>query len=101
MKTISNKCKHSKASPITDEQQQEPGALKATKGAALDAKHECDFDDTHSSYKKPSRAQKERIYTSVDKDLLDWLKQPGKGYQTRLNAVLRWARSNGCPITLL
>gem|GEM_PF-6183021 len=31
-------------------------------------------------------------------DTLAWLKQAGKGYQTRLNAVLRWARMNGCPV---
>ncbi len=34
----------------------------------------------------------------IDEDLLAWLKQGGEGYQARLNAVLRWAKQNGCPI---
>lgn len=101
MKTISNECKCPDSS-LSAEQQQACQALKVTKAVKVDAPsaRECNFDNAHSS-KKPSRSQKERIYTSVDKDLLDWLKQPGKGYQTRLNAVLRWARSNGCPLDLL
>lgn len=27
----------------------------------------------------------------IDADILEWLKSPGKGYQTRLNAILREA----------
>ncbi len=42
-----------------------------------------------------------KIYTAVDNDTLEWLKQVGKGYQQRLNNVLRWARMNNCPITQL
>lgn len=42
-----------------------------------------------------------KIYTSVDTDLLDWLKKYGKGYQKRLNAVLRWAKINSCPIEMM
>lgn len=39
-----------------------------------------------------------KIYTPVDDDTLAWLKNVGKGYQQRLNNVLRWARMNNCPI---
>ena len=42
-----------------------------------------------------------KIYTAVDNDTLAWLKQVGKGYQKRLNSVLRWARMNNCPIATL
>jgi len=32
---------------------------------------------------------KERITLRIDHDILEWLKKPGPGYQTRLNAILR------------
>jgi uncharacterized protein (DUF4415 family) len=32
---------------------------------------------------------KSRITLRVDSDVLGWLKQQGKGYQTRINAILR------------
>ncbi|MBP5748389.1 MAG: BrnA antitoxin family protein, partial [Treponema sp.] len=44
------------------------------------------------------KIKKEKISTNIDKDNLEWLKSAGKGYQTRLNGVIRWARMNGCPI---
>lgn len=39
------------------------------------------------------------IHTRIDNDNLEWLKKGGKGYQARLNNVIRWARLNNCPIT--
>lgn len=47
------------------------------------------------------KIKKSDIYTKIDVDILDWLKKAGKGYQTRLNAVLRWAMQNNCPINAL
>ncbi len=32
---------------------------------------------------------KERITVRFDKEVLDWFRKQGKGYQTRMNAVLR------------
>jgi uncharacterized protein (DUF4415 family) len=32
---------------------------------------------------------KERITVRLDPDVLDWLKAQGRGYQTRINAILR------------
>lgn len=32
---------------------------------------------------------KKAIYVRLDADVLDWLKSKGKGYQTRMNAMLR------------
>ena len=32
---------------------------------------------------------KEQITVRLDKDVLDWLKAYGKGYQTRMNRILR------------
>jgi uncharacterized protein (DUF4415 family) len=34
-------------------------------------------------------AGKESVTLRVDKDVLDWFRKQGKGYQTRINAVLR------------
>jgi len=33
--------------------------------------------------------EKERITIRVDRDVLDWLKSQGKGYQTKINQLLR------------
>jgi uncharacterized protein (DUF4415 family) len=34
-------------------------------------------------------AGKQSVTLRVDKDVLDWFRKQGKGYQTRINAVLR------------
>ena len=34
-------------------------------------------------------ASKKAVYLRLDQDLLDWLKDQGPGYQTRINAILR------------
>jgi uncharacterized protein (DUF4415 family) len=43
--------------------------------------------------KKASEFQKSktRISIRIDDDILDWLKESGKGYQTRANMILRAA----------
>jgi uncharacterized protein (DUF4415 family) len=35
------------------------------------------------------RPNKKQITAKVDADVLAWLKSEGKGYQTRINAILR------------
>lgn len=37
----------------------------------------------------PARAQKERVNIRLDRDVLDFFRAQGRGYQTRINAVLR------------
>ena len=32
---------------------------------------------------------KQSVSLRIDSDVLDWLKRQGKGYQTRINAILR------------
>ncbi len=34
-------------------------------------------------------AGKQLVSLRLDRDVLDWFKQQGKGYQTRINAILR------------
>lgn len=53
-------------------------------------------------YPKNWKPKKQAVSIRLDADTLEWLKTPSDtGYQKRLNAVLRWARINGCPITRL
>ncbi|RSV81179.1 BrnA antitoxin family protein [Klebsiella aerogenes] len=37
------------------------------------------------------RPLKTQASVRIDADIMEWLKRPGKGYQTRLNAILREA----------
>ena len=37
------------------------------------------------------RPLKTKASVRIDADVMEWLKRPGKGYQTRLNAILREA----------
>lgn len=55
-----------------------------------------DFARGHFKYWKPV---KKSITFRIDVDNLSWLQTLGaKGYQKRMNGVLRWARQNGCPL---
>ena len=54
-----------------------------------------DFARGHFKYWKPV---KKSITVRIDIDNLNWLKEAGKGYQTRLNDVLRWAKMHSCPL---
>lgn len=40
------------------------------------------------------RARKTAITARIDRDVLEWLKSQGRGYQTRINAILRDAMKN-------
>ena len=54
------------------------------------------FISGHFKYWKPL---KKSITIRIDIDNLSWLQSCGtKGYQTKLNEVLRWARENKCPV---
>lgn len=56
-----------------------------------------DFARGHFKYWKPV---KKSITFRIDLDNLFWLQSNGsKGYQTKLNEVIRWARENRCPLT--
>lgn len=56
-----------------------------------------DFSNGRLRNWKPA---KKAVYFRIDLDNLEWLQSGGiKGYQKRMNEVLRWARLNNCPIT--
>ena len=55
-----------------------------------------DFSRGHFKYWKPV---KKSITFRIHLDNLSWLQSEGsKGYQTKLNDVIRWARENKCPV---
>jgi uncharacterized protein (DUF4415 family) len=41
----------------------------------------------HAKLRMPE--PKQLISLRIDRDVLDWLKRQGKGYQTKINAILR------------
>ena len=60
---------------------------------------ETDFEHGRFKHWKPV---KKSITFRIDVDNLSWLQSDGvKGYQTKLNAVIRWAKQNNCPIATL
>lgn len=61
-------------------------ALASTTDEADDSGHDPGFwDDAPIVHPRA----KERITVRLDADMLDWFRRQGRGYQTRMNAVLR------------
>ena len=58
-----------------------------------------DFSAGHLRNWKPA---KKAMSFRIDLDNLEWLQSVGvKGYQKKMNAVIRWAKQNNCPIEQL
>ena len=55
--------------------------------ASIDFEDEGEFDWDNAFVGLPG--PKRQITVRLDQDLIDWFKQQGRGYQTRMNAVLR------------
>jgi len=45
------------------------------------------------------RRRKKQLTIRLDEDVLDWLKRHGKGYQTRINPILRVVMESQPPRT--
>lgn len=71
--------------PLTDEQQAELDALAARPDSAIDYSDIPPVEDTSRFY----RPVKEMTTIRIDADVLDWLRSQGKGYQTKINTILR------------
>ena len=78
--------------PLTEAQHANPKRWQAR------PESEIDFSDapelTEEQWKTAVRGHfyrpvKRQITARVDADVLDWLKSQGKGYQSRINAILR------------
>ena len=69
-------------------------AVKAMTEEELEASIAADPDDVHEPIDwtlavKGIPPQKRDIHIRLDEDVLDWFRQTGRGYQTRINNVLR------------
>ena len=69
--------------------------LAATKDEDIDYSDIAELDDDFWKRAELRMPQpKKGIYVRLDPDVLDWLKSKGKGYQTRMNAMLRALMEN-------
>jgi uncharacterized protein (DUF4415 family) len=69
-------------------------AVKATSEEELESSIAADPDDVHEPVDWTRAVQgmpprKRDIHMRIDEDILDWFRQAGRGYQTRINNVLR------------
>jgi uncharacterized protein (DUF4415 family) len=69
-------------------------AVKAVTEEALEASIAADPDDVHEpiDWSRAVRGmppRKRDTHIRIDEDVLDWFRQTGRGYQTRINSVLR------------
>ena len=80
--------------PLTDAQKAEIKALKALPEEHTDTSDIPPLDSAFwkSAVRNPFyKPTKTSTTVRVDSDVLAWLKSQGKGYQTRMNAILRRA----------
>jgi uncharacterized protein (DUF4415 family) len=69
-------------------------AVKAMSEEEIEAGIATDPDDVHEPVDwmravKGMPPRKRDIHMRIDEDILDWFRQAGRGYQTRINNVLR------------
>jgi uncharacterized protein (DUF4415 family) len=80
--------------PLTAEQEAELAALAAMPDDAIDTS---DIPATTEAFWRNAergrfyRPVKESTTVRLDRDVLHWLRSKGRGYQTRINAILREA----------
>lgn len=80
--------------PLTEEQKAELKALPGMPDSEIDLSDIPPLDDTfwknavRNPFYKPTKTS---TTVRVDSDVLAWLKSQGKGYQTRINTILREA----------
>ena len=88
--------------PLTDAQKSMLNNLSKIPDSEIDTSDIPECSENGGFYYIQSlRMPQTNVYTAVDNDTLEWLTKAGKGYQKRLNNVLRWARMNNCPVAQL
>lgn len=90
--------------PLTDEEKAILDGLANTPDSEIDCSEIPDSTGSGNVgfyYSQSLQLPKTDIHIRIDTDSLDWIKKAGKGYQARLNNVIRWARLNHCPIAQL
>jgi uncharacterized protein (DUF4415 family) len=78
--------------PLTDAQRANLKMLAARPESDIDTADSPELtDEQWNSARRGDlyRPVKQQITARVDADVLDWLKAQGKGYQSRINAILR------------
>lgn len=89
---------HSVLSPLTEEQKAQIASLRVMPEGEIDYGDAPALSDEQwgtalqGRFYKPMKVSKT---VRIDADILEWLQRPGKGYQKRLNAVLRAAMLKG------
>ena len=81
------------SSKLSEQSRQELATLAARPDDIdLSDMPETQASDWHSATRgKFYRPIKQQVTVRIDADVIDWLKQQGQGYQTRLNNILRQA----------
>jgi len=82
----------SKLPPLTDAQKAEMRALSKMSDTTIDFSDLPPLDEVFWKNALPNpfyKPTKTSTTVRVDSDVLAWLKSQGKGYQTRINAILR------------
>jgi len=78
--------------PLTDAQRDHLAQLAALPDESIDTSDVPELTDeawSAGARGRFYRPVKQQITARVDADVLDWLKSQGKGYQGRMNAILR------------
>jgi uncharacterized protein (DUF4415 family) len=78
--------------PLTEAQRKRLAELAVMPDETIDTSDIPELSDdawAHGARGRFYRPVKQQITARVDADVLDWLKSQGKGYQGRLNAILR------------
>jgi len=79
--------------PLTAKQREHLDALSKRPDAEIDLTDMPELTDGKlSEMRRPGdlyKPVKKQITARIDADVLDWLKSHGKGYQSRINAILR------------
>ena len=91
-KTVAYEADLSKLPPLTKAQQAELKALSEMQDSEIDTSDIAPLDDAFwkNAVQNPFyRPTKTSTTVRVDSDVLAWLKGQGKGYQTKMNAILR------------
>ena len=93
-KTVTYEADLSNLPPLTQAQKAELKALAEMQDSEIDTSDIAPLDDAfwknavQNPFYKPTKTS---TTVRVDSDVLAWLKGQGKGYQTKMNAILREA----------
>lgn len=80
--------------PLTDEQRRNLERLASKQDHEIDTSDQPELTAAELSEMKPGRLYrpvKQQITARIDADVLAWLKSEGRGYQSRMNKILRRA----------